>query len=197
MSTLAVTLKAEISRLARKEVRSTSTALSSAMTTHRRQIASLKRRMQELEAGLRRSVRHSAATPVVEATHANGEKAPLPGIRFRSTQEASGPFGCRSWRVLWGQCTDDLQLGRRKCSTAQGGAACCRRVQASRKAASECDPGAARVALTKRVTPASTSSPNLTTHSVPSKSPRARSSLKRSERPTAAGVHPVGAPSGS
>ena len=53
MSTLGVTLRAEISRLARKEVRSTSTALGKAMARHRSQIASLKRRMQELEAGLR------------------------------------------------------------------------------------------------------------------------------------------------
>jgi DNA-binding transcriptional regulator YiaG len=80
MSTLAVTLKAEISRLARKEIRSTSTALSKAVTAHRTQIASLKRRMQELEAGMRRAGRHSEAAPAVEPTDANGEK-----LRFRAS----------------------------------------------------------------------------------------------------------------
>jgi DNA-binding transcriptional regulator YiaG len=80
MSTLAATLKLEISRLARKEIRSTSTALSKAMTTHRRQITALKGRMQELEAGLRRSVRQSDAAPAVQTPDANGEK-----LRFRAS----------------------------------------------------------------------------------------------------------------
>jgi DNA-binding transcriptional regulator YiaG len=80
VSTLAVTLKAEISRLARKEIRSTSTALNKAVTAHRRQIASLKRRMKELEVGLRRAGRQSAATPSVQTTDANGEK-----LRFRAS----------------------------------------------------------------------------------------------------------------
>lgn len=80
MSTLAVTLKAEISRLARKEIRSTSTPLSKAVTTHRRQITSLKRRMQEIEAGLRRAVRQSGEATTVQRTDANGEK-----LRFRAS----------------------------------------------------------------------------------------------------------------
>jgi DNA-binding transcriptional regulator YiaG len=80
MSTLAVTLKAEISRLARKEIRSSSTALNKAATAHRRQITALKRRMQELETGLRRAVRQSEATPPVRTTDANGEK-----LRFRAS----------------------------------------------------------------------------------------------------------------
>jgi DNA-binding transcriptional regulator YiaG len=80
MSTLAVTLKAEITRLARKEIRSSSTALSKAVSAHRRQITSLKRRMQELEAGLRRSGRQSASAPAVRTTDANGEK-----LRFRAS----------------------------------------------------------------------------------------------------------------
>jgi DNA-binding transcriptional regulator YiaG len=80
MSALAVTLKAEISRLARKEVRSTNTALSKAVTAHRTQIASLKRRMHEIEAGLRRAVRQSEAAPPVPTTDANGEK-----LRFRAS----------------------------------------------------------------------------------------------------------------
>jgi DNA-binding transcriptional regulator YiaG len=80
MSTLAVTLKAEILRLARKEIRSMSTALRKAVSTHRRQIASLKRRLGEIEAGLRSSVRQSASAPTVRTTDANGEK-----LRFRAS----------------------------------------------------------------------------------------------------------------
>ena len=80
MSALAVTLKAEISRLARKEIRSTSTALSKAVTAHRTQITSLKRRMQELEAGMKRAGRQSEAAPAARTTDANGEK-----LRFRAS----------------------------------------------------------------------------------------------------------------
>jgi DNA-binding XRE family transcriptional regulator/predicted transcriptional regulator len=80
MSTLAVTLKAEISRLARKEIRSTSTTLSKAVSAHRTQIASLKRRMQALEAGLRRAVNQSETAPAVQRTDDNGEK-----LRFRAS----------------------------------------------------------------------------------------------------------------
>jgi DNA-binding transcriptional regulator YiaG len=80
MSTLAVTLKTEISRLARKEIRSTSTALSRTMTAHRRQITSLKRRIGKIEAGLRRAGRQSASAPAGQSTDANGEK-----LRFRAS----------------------------------------------------------------------------------------------------------------
>ena len=47
MSTLAQVLKAEISRLARKEVRQETTALRKAATQHRRDIAELKRQLKE------------------------------------------------------------------------------------------------------------------------------------------------------
>jgi DNA-binding transcriptional regulator YiaG len=80
MSALAVTLKAEITRLARKEVRSTSNALSKAVTTHRTQIASLKRRMKELEKGLERAVRQPATAPAVQRTQDNSDK-----LRFRAS----------------------------------------------------------------------------------------------------------------
>jgi DNA-binding transcriptional regulator YiaG len=80
MSTLAATLKAEITRLARKEIRSSSTALSKAVTGHRRQITSLKRRIGDIEAGLRRAGRQAAATPVIEPTADNSEKR-----RFRAS----------------------------------------------------------------------------------------------------------------
>ena len=47
MSTLAQTLKSEISRLARKEVRQETTVLRKAATQHRRDIAELKRQIKE------------------------------------------------------------------------------------------------------------------------------------------------------
>ncbi|HEX5790682.1 MAG TPA: helix-turn-helix domain-containing protein [Luteolibacter sp.] len=80
MSTLAVALKAEISRLARKEIRATNSPLSKAVINYRGQIASLKRRMQEIEVRLRRSVRQSEAAPAVQTTDDDGEK-----LRFRAS----------------------------------------------------------------------------------------------------------------
>jgi DNA-binding transcriptional regulator YiaG len=90
MTTLAVTLKSEILRLARKEIRSTSTALSKAMTTHRRQITSLKRRMQELETELRRAVRKSEEATAVQTTDANGEKLRFRGSGFAAHRKRLG-----------------------------------------------------------------------------------------------------------
>lgn len=49
MPNIATLLKSEISRIARKEVRAETAALKKAAATHRTEIASLKRRLQELE----------------------------------------------------------------------------------------------------------------------------------------------------
>ena len=113
MSALAVTLKAEISRLARKEIRSTSTALSKAVTAHRTQIASLKRRMHVIEAGLRRAVRQSEAAPPVPTTDANGEK-----LRFRL--QGSRHTGS-AWACRLPQLARSLRLARRRSTTGKAG----------------------------------------------------------------------------
>ena len=72
MTNLATLLKAEISRVARKELRSHLTALKKAVATHRTEIAALKRRAQAAETQVRRLTRASgkpaAATVDEEAT---------------------------------------------------------------------------------------------------------------------------------
>jgi DNA-binding transcriptional regulator YiaG len=72
MTNLATLLKAEISRVARKELRSHLTALKKAVATHRAEIAALKRRAQAAETQVRRLTRASgkptAATADEEAT---------------------------------------------------------------------------------------------------------------------------------
>jgi DNA-binding transcriptional regulator YiaG len=62
------------------EVRSSSAALSKAAIAQRRQIAWLKRWMQELETGLQRSVRQAEAAPAVQTIDDDGEK-----LRFRAS----------------------------------------------------------------------------------------------------------------
>ena len=53
MPNIANTLKAEISRIARKEIRAETTSLKKAIATYRTEIAALKRRAQSLEKQLR------------------------------------------------------------------------------------------------------------------------------------------------
>ena len=54
MSNVASVLKEEISRVARKEIRLETNSIKKSSTTHRSEIAALKRRVQELERQLRR-----------------------------------------------------------------------------------------------------------------------------------------------
>jgi DNA-binding transcriptional regulator YiaG len=68
MPNLATTLKAEISRIARKEVRGEVESLRKAITTYRSEIAGLKRRAQALELEVRRLTKTRAkATPAPDA----------------------------------------------------------------------------------------------------------------------------------
>ena len=57
MSNIASVLKEEISRISRKEIRRETSSLKKSSTTHRSEIAALKRRVQELERQLRRAGR--------------------------------------------------------------------------------------------------------------------------------------------
>lgn len=74
MPNIASLLKSEISRVARKEVRGETLTLKKATSTHRSEIAALKRRLQALEQQLRRLSRVSAkASPAIE-TEASADK---------------------------------------------------------------------------------------------------------------------------
>ena len=77
MPNIATLLKSEISRVARKEVRGETLALKKALSTHRSEIAALKRRTQALEQQLRRLSRGSA-----RASPARDAEAPAEKVRF-------------------------------------------------------------------------------------------------------------------
>jgi DNA-binding transcriptional regulator YiaG len=74
MPNIASILKSEISRVARKEVRGEIQGLKKASTTHRAEIAALKRRIQTLEQELRRVGKASAkAAPAATAGEASSQ----------------------------------------------------------------------------------------------------------------------------
>jgi DNA-binding transcriptional regulator YiaG len=84
MSNFAAQLKTEISRLAKKESRTQAAVLKKAQTTHRAEIADLKRRIASLEAVVRRLGKTPArpTTPPKEADEPQG-------LRFRAGVSAA------------------------------------------------------------------------------------------------------------
>jgi DNA-binding transcriptional regulator YiaG len=85
MSNVASALKEEISRICRKQIRRETSTLKKSSTTHRSEIAVLKRRVQELERQLRRASR--AGAPSVPA--AANEDSVSPSMRFSARSIAS------------------------------------------------------------------------------------------------------------
>jgi len=85
MPNIATLLKNEISRVARKEQRGESLALKKALSSHRTEIAAMKRRILMLEQALRRLTRAGArAAPAPEA-----DDAATPSARFSAKSLAS------------------------------------------------------------------------------------------------------------
>lgn len=89
MPNIASVLKAEITRLSRKEMRESNGSLRKAVTAHRAEIASLKRRLQALEAAVKRlskgqaSDRPSSRSPAsneVEEDDASGQRFSAKGM---------------------------------------------------------------------------------------------------------------------
>ena len=85
MSNIASVLKEEIARIARKEIRREATSLKKSSTTHRSEIAALKRRVLELERELRR-VGRGGQQPAPAAAN---EDTVSPGTRFSARSMAS------------------------------------------------------------------------------------------------------------
>jgi DNA-binding transcriptional regulator YiaG len=81
MANLASVFKAEIGRLSRKELREGSDALRKAVTGHRSEIASLKRRVQALEA-LVKKLSKGQGSGRNTATHQGEEEGPDRAPRF-------------------------------------------------------------------------------------------------------------------
>lgn len=86
MSNVASVLKEEISRIARKEIRSETAALKKASATYRSEIAALKKRTLELERQLRRASKGGTARPAPVA--ANDETVSQ-GARFSARSMAA------------------------------------------------------------------------------------------------------------
>jgi len=87
MPNIASILKAEISRVARKEVRTEIETLKKASTHHRASIAALRRQVEKLEKELRRATRTSARVP--EAADADESGDAGPARRFSASRLAS------------------------------------------------------------------------------------------------------------
>ena len=85
MPNIASVLKDEISRISRREMRRETSFLKKSSTTHRSDIAALKRRVQELERQLRRASRR--VEPAAPA--AANEDSVSPGTRFSARSMAS------------------------------------------------------------------------------------------------------------
>ena len=85
MANIGTVLKAEISRLARKEVRTEVEALRKASTAYRREIAELKRRVAQLERGLKKTSKALPAEPAV-AAESTRLRVTAPGLRTLRTK---------------------------------------------------------------------------------------------------------------
>jgi DNA-binding transcriptional regulator YiaG len=85
MPNIASLLKSEISRIARKEIKAEVTALRKAATTHRSEIAALKRRVQSLEQQVKRvgrtASRQAPAAPADDDSSANGLRFSAKGLK--------------------------------------------------------------------------------------------------------------------
>jgi DNA-binding transcriptional regulator YiaG len=86
MPNIATVFKAEITRLARKESRENTDGLKKAVAAQRAEIASLKRRLQAVEASVKRLAKGAGADPARPRAAApeQGAEADGSGLRFRA-----------------------------------------------------------------------------------------------------------------
>ena len=98
MSNFAAQLKTEISRIAKKESRTQAAVLKKAQTSHRAEIADLKKRIASLEAVVRR-LGKTAARPIAPPQ----EEDEPQGLRFRAD-------GFASLRKKWGLSAAQMAL---------------------------------------------------------------------------------------
>ena len=85
MPNIAAVLRDEISRISRKEIRRETSSLKKSSTTHRSELAALKRRVLELERQLRRAGRAAHSSQPAAAN----EDSASPGTRFSAKSMAS------------------------------------------------------------------------------------------------------------
>jgi DNA-binding transcriptional regulator YiaG len=87
MSTLINSLKSEIARVARKELKDELQALRKVTTSHRSEIAALKRQVKSLANALKAATKTSKAGS--KKSQAADEPAAAPGIRYSATRLAA------------------------------------------------------------------------------------------------------------
>jgi DNA-binding transcriptional regulator YiaG len=87
MPNISTVLKAEIARVARKELRAQTDSLKKSLTAYRTEIAALKKRVHELESGLKRVGTAARKAPAVVLTPAASEESA--GLRFRAAGMAA------------------------------------------------------------------------------------------------------------
>jgi DNA-binding transcriptional regulator YiaG len=92
-------LKSEIARIARKELKGELEALKKASAAHRREIAALKRRMQELERGAKRSAPAKPLRPK-SSESADGKQLRFSATRFASQRKKLGLSAADFGRLL-------------------------------------------------------------------------------------------------
>jgi len=117
MPNIATVFKAEITRLARKEVRENSDGLRKALATQRTEIASFKRRIQELEGLVKKLAKGqgSASRSRVERVGRTKRYRPsLSGEGHGSQQKAARPIRCRLRPTSGRDRTVRLRLGIRQ-----------------------------------------------------------------------------------
>lgn len=85
MSSLIISLKSEIARIARKELKEELQALRKATTAHRSEIAALKRQVKSLTSALKASTKTSRASGIDTAA----DEPSNPGIRFSAARLAA------------------------------------------------------------------------------------------------------------
>ena len=92
MPNIATVFKAEITRLARKELRENGEGLKKAVAAHRSEIANLKRRIQTLESMVKRLTKGASARqapPKASTPNETSESSDASGLRFRAAGMAA------------------------------------------------------------------------------------------------------------
>lgn len=89
MPNLATILKAEVSRLARKELRAESEALKKTVSSQRAELVAMKRRLQDLEKLVRALAKGSEKRPTGKASSGEPGPAADEGVRFSAKGMAS------------------------------------------------------------------------------------------------------------
>ena len=102
MSTIAAALKSEMSRIARKELRTETDTLKKAVVAQRRELAAMKRRMHEMERQLKATTKQTArvSKAVAPAEAESGGQLRFSASRFAAQRQKLGLSAAGFARIL-------------------------------------------------------------------------------------------------